>query len=48
MIQTMLRSIIMPSELELLVEDDMLLNGYNPDIWADVVEYWNERLATMG
>ena len=28
----------MPSELELLVEDDMLLNGYNPDIWADVVE----------
>jgi hypothetical protein len=38
----------MPSELELLVEDDMLLNGYNPEIWADVVEYWNERLASMG
>jgi len=34
----------MKSELEHMVEDDMVENGYNPDIWADVVEYWNERL----
>jgi len=35
----------MESDLELLVETDMLLNGYDPDIWADVVEYWNEVLS---
>lgn len=35
----------MKSELELLVEEDMFLSGYDPDIWADVVEYWNERLG---
>ena len=35
----------MKSELEILVEKDMLVNGYDPTIWADVVEYWNERLS---
>lgn len=35
----------MHSELELMVEEDMLAAGYDPDLWADVVEYWNERLG---
>jgi len=35
----------MKSELEIMVEEDMLAAGYDPDLWADVVEYWNERLG---
>jgi hypothetical protein len=31
-------------DLEIMVEADMIENGYNPRIWADVVEYWNEKL----
>ena len=34
----------MKSELENMVEEDMIAAGYNPELWADVVEYWNERL----
>jgi len=45
MIQDMLRSFIMQSELEINVELDMIESGYNPRIWADVVEYWNEYFA---
>lgn len=33
------------SDLEMLVRVDMHVNGYNPDLWNDVVEYWNERLG---
>jgi len=32
------------TEFEQMVYNDMLANGYFPDLWADVVEYWNERL----
>lgn len=32
----------MQTDLEILVELDMIESGYNPRIWADVVEYWNE------
>jgi hypothetical protein len=32
-------------DLEMLVRVDMFHNGYDPDLWADVVEYWNERLG---
>lgn len=35
----------MKSELEIMVEDDMLAAGYDPELWADVVEYWNEYLG---
>ena len=35
----------MRSDLEMLVRVDMFLSGYDPDTWADVVEYWNERLG---
>ena len=35
----------MRSDLEMLVRVDMFQNGYNPDLLADVVEYWNERLG---
>jgi hypothetical protein len=35
----------MQSELEINVELDMIEAGYNPRIWADVVEYWNEYFA---
>jgi|DEB19_MinimDraft_3_1074340.scaffolds.fasta_scaffold68201_4 hypothetical protein len=34
----------MLSDLELLVCEDMLATGYDPTLWADVVEYWNEYL----
>jgi hypothetical protein len=34
----------MKSELEMLVEEDMIAAGYDPTIWADVLEYWRERL----
>jgi hypothetical protein len=34
----------MLSDLELLVCQDMLAAGYDPTLWADVVEYWNEYL----
>lgn len=32
------------SNLEWLVEMDMLDNGFNPDVHEDVVAYWAERL----
>jgi len=35
----------MHSDLEFMVEEDMLASGYDPELWADVVEYWNERLG---
>jgi hypothetical protein len=35
----------MRSELEMLVRVDMHQSGYDPDTWADVVEYWNKRLG---
>jgi hypothetical protein len=35
----------MYSDLELLVQDDMIINGYNPAEPEDVVKYWNERLS---
>jgi len=35
----------MKSELEIMVEDDMRAAGYDPELWADVVEYWNEYLG---
>jgi hypothetical protein len=35
----------MRSDLEMLVRVDMHVNGYDPDTWADVVEYWNKRLG---
>jgi hypothetical protein len=34
----------MKSELEILVEEYMIIAGYDPTIWADVLEYWRERL----
>jgi hypothetical protein len=38
------------SDLEIMVQSDMIDAGYNPSIWADVVEYWNERfnVETVG
>jgi hypothetical protein len=33
----------MKSELEILVEKDMIDLGYDPTIWADVLEYWREQ-----
>ena len=35
----------MQSELELLVEYDMFVNGYDPANWTDVLAYWNELLG---
>ena len=35
----------MQSELELLVEYDMFVNGYDPAKWEDIVAYWTERLG---
>jgi len=35
----------MKSDLEIMVEADMVASGYNPELWADVVEYWNEKLS---
>jgi hypothetical protein len=32
------------SDLEFLVEMDMLDNGFNPDNYDDVIAYWMERL----
>jgi len=34
----------MKSELEILVEKDMIATGYDFTIWADVLEYWRELL----
>ena len=34
----------MTSDLEILVEEDMNIAGYDPAIWADVLEYWREIL----
>lgn len=31
-------------DLEVLVEQDMIRNGYDPDIWEDVMDYWMDRL----
>ena len=35
----------MMSELELMVMGDMRKNGYDPFDYADVQDYWKERLA---
>jgi hypothetical protein len=32
----------MKSELEILVEEDMIAAGYDPSLWADVWLYWSE------
>lgn len=34
----------MKTELELWIEEDMLLNGFNPQNQEDIKEYWSERL----
>jgi hypothetical protein len=34
----------MKSELEILVEEDMIAAGYDPSLRADVLEYWREYL----
>lgn len=34
----------MLGDLEKLVIDDMLENGFNPDCWEDVCDYWLDRL----
>lgn len=35
----------MQGELELLVEYDMYINGYDPNNKEDVETYWKERLG---
>jgi hypothetical protein len=40
----------MNSDLEIMINSDLIDAGYDPKTWADVVEYWNERLnvETLG
>ena len=33
------------SDLELLVIQDMWVNGYDPKVPQDVIEYWEQRLS---
>jgi hypothetical protein len=33
------------SELEMLVREDMIKNGYDPDDSNSKLEYWKERLS---
>jgi hypothetical protein len=31
--------------LEKMVIEDMILNGFNPDVEGQIIEYWEERLS---
>jgi hypothetical protein len=33
------------SDLELMVIQDMWDNGYDPTVYSDVLEYWENRLS---
>jgi hypothetical protein len=37
----------MQSELELQIEYDMYINGFDPTKLEDIIKYWNERLEQI-